>query len=264
MKKFKLLLIIIILGGILGYLYYQNNYLDYNYINVTNTEDKEVLESLITNYKDNKDILYIVKHYKDYPRDLLVSLSKNIELLDFVKDYPNKKGTFSNNDIIGIDKSRVPLLLQWDERWGYATYGDNIIAVNGCAPTSLAMVLIYLTGDGSITPLKVANYAYKNNMYQNNVGTSWSLMTEGAKYYGVNSHELSLDKNVIYNALNNHHPIIASMRKGDFTDSGHFIVITKVEDDMLVINDPNSVYRSNKKWEYEQIKGQIKNLWEFY
>ena len=34
----------------------------------------------------------------------------------------------------------VPLFLQWDERWGYRSYGGDFLAVTGCGPTALSMV----------------------------------------------------------------------------------------------------------------------------
>lgn len=46
----------------------------------------------------------------------------------------------------------IPLLLQWDERWGYKNYGDNIMAINGCGPTCLSMVVSYLKQNGQYHP----------------------------------------------------------------------------------------------------------------
>ena len=51
------------------------------------------------------------------------------------------------------------------------------------------------------------------------------------------------------------------MGPGDFTTTGHFIVLTGTKNGMICINDPNSVKNSEKLWDYEQIKGQIKNIW---
>ena len=63
-------------------------------------------------------------------------------------------------DTIGeVAAGEIPLLLQWDERWGYSVYGDNMIAVNGCGPTAVAMVVSGLLCDPSVTPYKVAKFA---------------------------------------------------------------------------------------------------------
>jgi len=51
------------------------------------------------------------------------------------------------------------------------------------------------------------------------------------------------------------------MREGDFTTTGHYIVLRGVKDGEFQVNDPNSVVNSEKLWSYEQIEGQIRNLW---
>lgn len=205
----------------------------------------------------------ILNDYDDYPEELLDMLSRNTEMLDFVLNYKLKKGKVYSNTIGEIKKGEIPLLLQWDERWGYAKYGDDNIAISGCAPTSLAMVIAGLTGKNSITPYDVAKYAEKNGYYLSGTGTSWSLMTTGSSYFGIEGKELSLTKNNIYNALENGNPIICSMRKGDFTTKGHFIVLVGIENGKIKINDPNSKERSSLLWDYDRIEKQIKNLWVF-
>ena len=51
------------------------------------------------------------------------------------------------------------------------------------------------------------------------------------------------------------------MGRGDFTATGHYIVLIGLEDGKFIVNDPNSVENSQKLWSYEQIQGQIRNLW---
>lgn len=59
----------------------------------------------------------------------------------------------------------MPLLLQWDKRWGYASYGDSIIGLAGCGPTCLSMVYVYFTHDLNGTPREIASYCEKNGYY---------------------------------------------------------------------------------------------------
>lgn len=63
--------------------------------------------------------------------------------------------------------------------------------------------------------------------------------------------------------LENGHPIICSMGRGDFTTTGHIIAITGIKDGKFIVRDPNSKERSNKLWSYEKIAPQIKNLWSY-
>ena len=88
-------------------------------------------------------------------------------------------------------------------------------------------------------------------------------MTEGARNFGVRGEELGLSESSIVSELENGHPIICSMRPGDFTTSGHFIVLTGVEDGKIRVNDPNSKVNSEKLWDYDRLESQINNLWAF-
>jgi len=212
--------------------------------------------------KEDDRISDIIKDYNSYPEALLDMLSRDIDLLDFVLNYHDKSGkVFSES--IKVRRGEIPLLLQWDERWGYASYGENMIAISGCAPTSLAMVISGLTGDTSITPYKVAKYAEDNGFYVDGTGTSWSLMTSGSEFFGIDAKQISLSKDNVFSELENGHPIIASMREGDFTTAGHFIVLTGVSNGKIKINDPNSKKRSSLLWNYDRLESQIKNLWSF-
>lgn len=59
-------------------------------------------------------------------------LDKNPETWEFVKNYSKMKDASPADTIGEVAAGEIPLLLQWDERWGYSVYGDNMIAVNGC------------------------------------------------------------------------------------------------------------------------------------
>ena len=73
--------------------------------------------------------------------------------------------------------------------------------------------------------------------------------------------EIPLVKKRVMDNLEVDNPIICSMRAGDFTTTGHYIVLVGTEDGMIRVNDPNSHINSEKLWSYEQIEGQIRNLW---
>ena len=205
----------------------------------------------------------VVAHKDQYPEELIELLENNAETADFVLGYPEKKDTAPAETIGDVTQWEIPLLLQWDERWGYAYYADDMIAVNGCGPTAIAMVAAGLTGDNTVTPYKVAQFSAGNGYYAGDSGTSWSLMTEGAQQFGIYGEEMGLSEDEVFSALENGHPIICSMRPGDFTTTGHFIVLTGVEDGKIRVNDPNSRVRSGKLWDYSRLEYQINNLWVY-
>lgn len=220
----------------------------------------DILENIAKNdyrYKEvlaNKDI---------YPDKLLEMLSRNKDMISYMYDFGDKKGHVYIDNIGKVTKGEYPLLLQYDKKWGYGIYGDNVIAVNGCGPTSLAMVVAGLTGKNDITPYDIAKYSYEKGYYTEEWGTKWDLMSTGVEPFGVTGKKIVLSKQNLYNELNSGHPLIASMRPGDFTTVGHFIVLTGIKDDKIVVNDPNSKERSAKLWEYDVIAPQIKGLWTY-
>lgn len=197
--------------------------------------------------------------YGKYPEDLIELLERNPETEDFVLRFPFRQEIKA--DLSGYDRDTVPLLLQWDVLWGYEKYGSSYLAVTGCGPTCLAMVGYYLTGDETMTPDKIAAFAQKEGYYASGYGSSWKLISEGAGKLGLAAKELPLVKKKIVTALESGNPVILALGKGDFTSSGHYIVLTGVEDGAFRVNDPNSRIRSQKLWTYEELEHQIRNIW---
>ena len=220
---------------------------------------QERLQALAQEYPEFEEVY---DNADAYPQKLLAALCNNPEMIDYVKGYLNADGSgdgwLTNNEL----SQRFPLLLQWDKRWGYVPYGDNVIGLSGCAPTCLSMVIVGLTGNSDATPDAIAQYATENGYYVDGVGTAWSLMTDVGEY-GVIGQETTLSEDNIYNELENRHPIICSMQPGDFTSVGHFIVLTGIEDGKIRVNDPNSLTRSRKLWDYDTLAWQVSNLWVF-
>lgn len=268
----KVLLVIVIIIFLANFIS-SNSYLIYRGIDKILNNNNTINENIITN-ENTKDILKemsksdsrinkILENYNKYPEILLDMLSRNSDMTDYVINYLDKKGTVPTDNIGKVKKGEFPLLLQYDTRWGYGEYGDSVIAISGCGPTVISMVIAGLTGNNSITPYDVAKYSEENGYYDPLAGTSWSLFTEGVSEYGINGTTISLSKSIMMNELENGHPIACSMRKGDFTTSGHIMLITGVKDGKFIVNDPNSKERSQKLWDYETIEPQIKNLWSF-
>lgn len=225
-------------------------------------DDNEFISALKEMAKEDSRIIEILINKDIYPEKLLEMLSRNKDMISYMSDYENMKGHIYIDNIGKVTKGEYPLLLQYDKKWGYGIYGDNVMAINGCGPTSLAMVVAGLTGLNDTTPYDIAKYSYEKGYYTEE-GTRWDLMTIGIKNFGVVGKKIVLTKSNLYNELNSGHPLIASMRPGDFTTVGHFIVLTGIKDNKIVVNDPNSIERSNKLWDYDIIAPQIKGLWTF-
>lgn len=197
--------------------------------------------------------------YGKYPKDLIRLLETSPEAEDFVLNYPSRKE--ADPDVTGFDRDTVPLFLQWDTRWGYETYGGQYLAVTGCGPTALAMAGYYLTGEPEMNPLSLARFAEKQGYYKSGIGSSWTLISQGAGQLGLEARELPLVKKKMVDALDGGSPVILALGPGDFTTTGHYIVLTAATPEGFRLNDPNSPARSERLWTYEELEPQIRNIW---
>lgn len=198
----------------------------------------------------------------EWPQEIVELLAKNPETEEFVLNYPFMKDSYDDIELSECNYiDSVPLFMQWDQRWGYTPYGDDCIAVSGCGPTCLSMVCVYLLKDTSLNPRVVAEFSKYNGYCIPGNGSAWTLISEGGEALGICVDELSLDESTIISNLEAGNSIICIMGEGDFTSSGHYIVMTDYIDGKIKINDPNSIERSEKLWSYDKIEAQICNLW---
>ena len=215
--------------------------------------------------QNNQSMLDDIMNSTQYPKQLQELALKNEEALEFVYDYPTehvKEHTIDLTEEASMDS--VPLFVQWDKRWGYEKYSGNFFAASGCGPTTLSMVVVYLTHNRDASPLAVAKYSKEAGYSVDGSGSSWTLISEGCRHYGVKAKTVSLDESRMKAELDAGHPIVVNVGPGDFTDTGHFMVITGYDDEGFSINDPNSIEKSGKRWLFKNISSQIRAVWSMY
>ncbi|MCI6731634.1 MAG: C39 family peptidase [Lachnospiraceae bacterium] len=240
-------------------------------VSTSNESMQEVLamEKQQSLLNSSEQIRYIENNRELFPEELLDLIERNVETVDFVYHYPEltRKGTDPEQTALQeklTENEKTdphPLLLQWDNRWGAMPYGKSMIALSGCGPTCLAMVINGLVDDLDVTPAEVARFATDNHYYLENQGTAWALMSDGCKHYGLRASEIGVDEEKMIQKLEEGCMLICSVKKGDFTDVGHFIVIYGYEDGWFEINDPNSISNSSARWKYDRLEGQIRHIW---
>ena len=82
--------------------------------------------------------------YWAYPESLIELLERNPETEDFVLNYPFRDETALETFEYDLSEG-VPLMMQWDKRWGYMEYGSDVVGLTGCGPVCLAMAGYYVT-----------------------------------------------------------------------------------------------------------------------
>ncbi|WP_250277584.1 C39 family peptidase [[Clostridium] colinum] len=198
--------------------------------------------------------------------------SDDSEIVSILEEFKNENHIKDNAIYEGRD---IPLFFQFDTRWANYSYAGDTIKISGCGPSSLAMVVVGLTGDTSITPLTMAQFSTSRGWAINGMGSSWELMTTGATSFGLNSEQVSTSaESIVQNLSQGKVMIVSTCYKGYntptgtstgyFTNGGHFIVLTGLtEDGKVKVNDSWSEKKSNETFTPEFIANEIKGAWAY-
>lgn len=225
---------------------------------------QELKDRMYSSENPDERLKFIIDHQAAYPPAMIEFLVKYEEVIDFVLKYPVEIEK-DHPSVVDISadyvKGSVPTFIQWDDRWGYIEYGDNVIADSGCGPTCLAMAMVALTGKTQYTPITLCKFATDNGYYVSGVGSSWDLMVTGARKLGLTSKQISISEASIKSSLEEGKLVILSMGPGIFTKGGHFILVYKYENGKFIVKDPNSREKTDKGFAYTEISDQIKAAW---
>ena len=163
---------------------------------------------------------------------------------------------------------------QGDSKWGslsYAVDGEtSTIKSAGCGPTVMADVLAAIVSP-YIDPVTCASFARMKGYKVYKSGTSYNYPVAQAAVYGVNVRRLNASNvygktndavhNQAMSELQKGNWIIACMGKGNWTNSGHFIVVYGLKDGKVYINDPASTKANRACNTWELFKSQVKYYW---
>ena len=157
----------------------------------------------------------------------------------------------------------MPALYQRDPAWASAAYAGDSFGTTGCGPTCLTMVYVALTGRTNMTPADMGAFSERLGCATPD-GTAWAFMTDGAAELGLVAEEVPADEASVRRALLAGSPVVCSVGPGDFTSTGHFIVLTGIDEQgRLLIRDPNSPERTGKAWDFDTVLGQCRAIWAY-
>lgn len=223
---------------------------------------EEAIERIKELAEEYPALQVVYENEESYYTELLLSGAGNPEMAEYLCGYLESDGSVLVELFEDETPENYPLFLQWDPRWGYMQYGSQgTIGSSGCGPTCLAMAVYYLTGNTECMPDAVAQYSLEHGHYLEGIGTEWALLDNYPTQYGLKVSHPSLSEANLKAQLDKGNILICSVKPGDFTAEGHFIVIYGYDENGFQINDPKCIYRSRLSWTYEQIKDDIKRIW---
>lgn len=185
--------------------------------------------------------------------------------ITFVRDYPDlyPDDTADACDPLSVDVD-IPLLMQWDQRWGYTVYSSAAFGQTGCCPTCMAMVYQGITRKTDMSPYDMGQLSRERGFMAQYAGTDSQFLLSCASELGLKSSKITVSEDALRDSLSAGNVVIANVGPGDFTEGGHFIVLTRLDSEgRVVVNDPYSVVNSERTWSIAEIVGQTKRLFVF-
>lgn len=162
---------------------------------------------------------------------------------------------------------------QLDERWKrlpYRVKGEtSTIGGSGCGPTCAAMLITTLTGH-RVTPIDTCKWSVDHGYKALNQGTYYSYFKPQFAAYGIVCDQLNWT-NTYGNPYHSNHDkvmelltkgyyIIALMKKGLWTTSGHFVVVYWI-DNAIRILDPASTNPARTEGKISQFRNEVAYYW---
>lgn len=188
-------------------------------------------------------------NYSNAEKQMVNSVEANVpEDLSIYADIP-QEGRYD----VMLDSVSGPLTYynQGDSRWGdYLWGGTDPLSIYGCGPTIMAMLVTSLTGN-QVLPPNTADWAAANRCWAPGDGSYHRLISDVSAAYGIEARPIrDYSVNGIKEVLDSGHLVVALVRRGHFTQRGHFLIITRMTDEgKLRIADPNSFENTMIDWD---------------
>ena len=164
---------------------------------------------------------------------------------------------------------------QTDKRWSdndYSAPGETTtIKAEGCGIACSAMVIASLA-DKKVTPADTAAWSKDHGYKALRQGTYYSYFQPQMAEYGIkcnmmNSANCYGKPNAevhgrVKKALDAGNWVISVAGKGDFTSSGHYILLWGLDQDNVLIKDPYNTKAICSKMDWDRFVKQQKYYWE--
>lgn len=221
----------------------------------------ELIEEYTVALDQAQALEWIAANADQYPSEDLPRLAlEEPAAIPFVRAYPESPKTASAYGD-SVTRGEVPMLFNWDARWGAVEYDESVLAVTGSGPTSLAMAYMGITGKNDKTPADLATTAKENGMAGGEAHTSSDLFTSLADELGLSVHQYEPSRDTLTEVLDSGTVIIVEVRAETLTDYAHWAVVAyENENGSVRVYDPTSVSVSRRPWDPATIASASINM----
>ena len=236
--------------------------------------DEDVADKLINRAVTSEDAKWIAQNPSKFAMDgenvqrkLLKLAADEPAAQQYVRNFPDKypMDTPQSGKMNTVATGKgIPRFYQWDEIWGYTVYSGTAFGLTGCCPTCLAMVYQGLTQKTDLSPYEMGELAVRDGYATEYDGTYANFLVDEADALGLYVKEIDVTEKAMKSAMQDGMVIIANFGPGLFTEYGHYVVITGMQQDgSLIMNDPYSEERSNQTWDISTIVEESQGLYAY-
>ena len=241
---------------------------------LTKILDEDVADKLINRATTSEEAQWIAEHPDKYAMDgdnvqrkLLKLAADEPAAQTYVRNFPDKypMQTPASGQVKTVTTGmNIPRFYQWDELWGYTVYSGTAFGLTGCGPTCMAMVYQGVTGNHDLSPYDMGELAVRDGYADEYEGTYNAFFMDEASALGMTVSDIDVTEKALKDALQSHSPVIANFGPGVFTEYGHYVVITGLnQDGTVTMNDPYSEERSNRTWDIKTIVEESQALYAY-
>ena len=218
---------------------------------------KDIKDSRISEARKifKKDHFKMIMEEMEYNYPITIAYDK-IQLADL----ENKQGTVTMKDDllyqdIGHERfPEVPVYIQQD--YQKAPYGAYTVSSHGCGISALAMLSTYMADEPHTPATLAVKFGYYNGLH----GTDMRMFTEAPPELGYFLYRRSGIWEEVEDNLRQGRMSISLQVKGYFTRAGHYLVLSHMTDDDLVVIRDSNVYNYQRLPEHKVDKFKPQRL----
>ena len=214
----------------------------------------DLVEDFTAALDQGEALEWIALNAGEYPSEDLPRLAlQEPAAIPFVRAYPEMSKSPSAYGE-SVSRGEVPMLFNWDERWGAVEYDEPVLAVTGSGPTSFSMAYMGVTGKNDKTPADMAAIATEKGQNGGDSHTTADFFTTAAKDLGLSVEKFEPSRDALSEVLDSGTVVLAEVRSETLTEDSHWVVVAyENENGSVRVYDPSSPSVCSRPWDPSTI-----------
>lgn len=153
-----------------------------------------------------------------------------------------------------VSRGSYPKLYNWDEGWGYVTYGNGVMGITGSGPTCLAMAYIGLQGKNDMGPVDFAELSAKDGGVNDTYDTTPQFFVDHAAQLGLEMDTYTPTNSDLNEIIDSGIVVLIQLKAGTFGKQAHWaLAVSENLDGSINLYDPTSTANTERSWAVQTV-----------